>query len=50
MKKTKKKKDITTVSIQQAKHALKILRHFVKTTMGMEDDLFSALSNLEYIV
>lgn len=47
----KNKEQVTAVSIQQAKHALKILRHFVETsTTGMGDGAFSALSNLENIV
>jgi len=41
---------IFEVTIQQAKHALKTLRNFVETTIGMEDKAFSALSNLEDVV
>jgi hypothetical protein len=42
--------EVTAVTIQQAKYALRTLRHFVETTSGMEDSAFSVLSNLEDIV
>ncbi|VVC26158.1 DNA binding HTH domain, Psq-type,Homeobox domain-like,HTH CenpB-type DNA-binding domain,DDE superfamily [Cinara cedri] len=45
-----REEEVAVVTIQQAKHALRTLRHFVETTASMEDGAFSALSKLEDLV
>lgn len=41
---------VISVLIQQANHALKILKNFGETTRVMEDEAFSAIMNLDDIV
>lgn len=44
---TEKVEEVTAVTIQQAKHALKTLRNFGETTSGMDLELCFALHDSE---